>query len=271
MSLNSSQLLKLIDGKRYELHCHSRFSDGQNSLEEMILRAIDLKIEVLGISDHAPIPFKKVKWSVPFTSLPLYREEMQTLKEKYKDKITLLMGLEVDYFMGCENHLKETLKIESYDYTIGSVHFFNLMKSDGTTFLGIDSSPDEVLLAIQVAGGIEKLTQNYFDLMLKCARTEQFTFLAHFDLVKKYNFKNCYFDETSSWYQDQVYQTLKNISLISEVALEINTSAIRKGHFDFYPSKWIVQMIKDLKISLIVNSDAHNIDDLGKNLITTQI
>ena len=42
-----------------------------------------------------------------------------------KRGVTLKLGIEADYFIGCEGELKELLALGDFDYIIGSVHFLN--------------------------------------------------------------------------------------------------------------------------------------------------
>lgn len=42
-----------------------------------------------------------------------------------KRGVTLKLGIEADYFIGCEGELKELLELGDFDYVIGSVHFLN--------------------------------------------------------------------------------------------------------------------------------------------------
>lgn len=66
-------------------HTHSKYSDGKNSPEEIILTAINLNLKLIAITDHVN---KKSKWLENFES------EINNLKEKYRNKITVLSGIE---------------------------------------------------------------------------------------------------------------------------------------------------------------------------------
>lgn len=73
--------------KLTDLHNHTTYSyDGQNSIEEIIKNAISHSIDVVGICDH--------QFSIN-EKLPIYIEEVNFYKEKYKDKIEVKCGLEI--------------------------------------------------------------------------------------------------------------------------------------------------------------------------------
>ena len=73
--------------KLQDLHNHTTYSyDGVNSPEEIIKNAISKGIDVIGISDH--------QFSIG-NKLSSYIEEINFLKEKYKNEINVLCGLEI--------------------------------------------------------------------------------------------------------------------------------------------------------------------------------
>ena len=74
--------MKIID-----LHNHTRFSyDGQNTPEEVIENAIASGVSVIGITDH--------QFSIG-KHIGEYIYTVNAMKEKYKDKISVLCGLEI--------------------------------------------------------------------------------------------------------------------------------------------------------------------------------
>lgn len=78
--------------KVVDLHNHTIWSDGAHKPEKIIENAIDHGIEVIGISDH----FDTFKCSsIPAYKLKQYIENLEEMKDKYKDKIQVLAGIEV--------------------------------------------------------------------------------------------------------------------------------------------------------------------------------
>ncbi len=74
--------MKIID-----LHNHTRFSyDGQNTVEEVIENAIKNNVDVIGITDH--------QFSIG-DRIGEYIYTVKNAKEKYKEKICVLCGLEI--------------------------------------------------------------------------------------------------------------------------------------------------------------------------------
>ena len=129
-------------------HTHTDFCDGKNTPEEMVLSAIEKGIQILGFSGHSLYPFSD-DWHIPSLKHNEYCKEILSLKEKYADKIQILLGFETDFVPGvdCFSALKKDFKP---DYQIGSVHF--IFKEAG--FFTVDGSVQECL------NGIEKVFAN---------------------------------------------------------------------------------------------------------------
>ena len=80
----------VLDGARLiDIHNHTTWSDGSNSASELIEHAIQNGVEVVGISDHL------ITYPNRLIDLDAYINELLILKEKFKDKINILMGIEI--------------------------------------------------------------------------------------------------------------------------------------------------------------------------------
>lgn len=109
-------MIRMVD-----YHMHTVLSDGKNSHEEMIQEAIAIGLDEIGFSDH--VCLKPVDWSMRLEDIPVMTNQILELKLKYDDQIKIRYGIEMDYFPGRENELKELIESIPVDYVIGSVHF----------------------------------------------------------------------------------------------------------------------------------------------------
>src|SRR5699024_11422577 len=75
-----------------DLHMHTTWSDGAESVEEMILHARELGYKYINITDHSK--FLRVANGLTETRLRKQREEINVLNEKYKD-IHVFAGVEM--------------------------------------------------------------------------------------------------------------------------------------------------------------------------------
>ncbi len=73
----------------------------------------------LGFSGHCPLPFEN---TFSITDYEGYCNEARALKEEYKDRIKIHLGLEMDYVPGMLEDFTPLIEQGQLDYTIGSVH-----------------------------------------------------------------------------------------------------------------------------------------------------
>ena len=99
-------------------HTHSQYCDGKGALKDYLEAGKKSVLSSIGFSSHAPIPIT-CKWCMKKEALPLYLQEIESLKTSYQD-IEIYKGLEIDFIPGI-------ISPEDYksvlDYTLGSIHF----------------------------------------------------------------------------------------------------------------------------------------------------
>lgn len=107
-----------IDDIRGDLHMHTTWSDGAQSIEEMINIAREKGYEYIAITDHSK--FLQVANGLNETRLRRQREEIQQLNEKYSD-IHIFSGVEMDILPdGTLDFSNEFLK--EMDFVIAGIH-----------------------------------------------------------------------------------------------------------------------------------------------------
>ena len=121
---------------RIDLHNHTPLCQhATGTPEEYIQKAIALGIDVYGFSCHAPMAFD-TKYRMSLAQLPEYFETLQSLRQSYKTRIDIRIGLEVDFIKGKENLIESQVRNAQVDYLIGSVHFLNNWGFDNPEFIG---------------------------------------------------------------------------------------------------------------------------------------
>lgn len=74
-----------------DLHTHTVFSDGLNTMEEMV-RAAEAKVfSSIGFSDHSFTDFDR-RYCIREEQLPQYHAEIRRLKEAYAGRIEVYAG-----------------------------------------------------------------------------------------------------------------------------------------------------------------------------------
>jgi len=104
---------------RMELHCHSTWSDGTASIEEMARAAIARGYRVLAVTDHSS--YLGITGGMNPQDLPRQRAELNEVQRRLGDQIHLLQGAEVDIRSdGTLDYPDDALA--SLDLVIASLH-----------------------------------------------------------------------------------------------------------------------------------------------------
>jgi len=120
--------LKDIQG---DLHCHSDWNGGENSIEEMADKALKMGYKYIGISDHTQ--FLKIENGLNEKQLLKQNEEIKRINEKYKIKgLRILHGCEANILNNGEADIKNEV-LEKLDYVIAGIHSNLKMKKDEMT------------------------------------------------------------------------------------------------------------------------------------------
>ena len=244
----------------FNLHTHSNFSDGKANAEDVVIEAINQGLEVLGFSDHSPVPFEN-SFAIKNDQVSNYIETIKSLKEKYQDKIDIYCSMEMDFIPGIVKNFKNTKEELGLDYMIGSVH---LVGNDIEKLWFIDGSKVETYdegLNNFYGGDIKKGVKTFFYQYNEMIETEEFDIVGHFDKIKMHN-RDRYFLEEDKWYRDLLMETL---TLIKEKSLivEVNTRGIyKKRSTDFYPATWLLPIMKEMNVPVVISSDSHKAEEL---------
>ncbi|MDA3886184.1 MAG: histidinol-phosphatase HisJ [Candidatus Delongbacteria bacterium] len=233
-------------------HMHSSFSDGKAFPEEYVLLAIEKGFSSIGFSEHGPTQFAK-HWELPADKVDEYYAEMNRLKEKYKDKIEIYIGLELDYFTGIEENAFSKYDL---DYVIGSIHYFPDEKGN---IFRIDCKPEDFHRTIHdyFKGDVKAFVKEYCDRIIAMVDKFKPDIIGHFDLIKINNHNEKYFSESDPWYRKEIMRVLRFIA-DKGTMLDVNTGGITRGFMTVpYPSPWALKEAAKLNIPVVLNSDAH--------------
>lgn len=242
-------------------HTHCMFCDGKGDPEDYIRQAISLNFKSLGFSSHAPVHVPN-DWTMKKENLSPYLQRINSLKEKYRNKIEIYCGLEIDYFRGISGPDSPGFKELNLDYSIGSVHF---IRNENTgEYLTVDGDEAELKQLIEVFfnGDVKALVAEYYSLVQSMLLEHKPDIVGHLDLIMKNNKDNKYFNPEEEWYKEQVIKTLEVIKN-SGAILEVNTGAmVRRKLTAPYPSYWILEKCCELNIPITLSSDAHSPENL---------
>ena len=112
-------------------HTHSVYSDGADTLTELVEAAIEKGFGALGFSEHSYTYFDE-SYCMSRENTLRYISEVRALQEKYRGRIALYLGIEQDFY--------STESVDNYEYVIGSVHYLK----KGGHFLPVDESAEDL-------------------------------------------------------------------------------------------------------------------------------
>jgi histidinol-phosphatase (PHP family) len=239
-------------------HIHSTYCDGNNTIEEMVQKAINKNFTHIGFSSHAPSPQQYHNdCLMNINAYEKYKNEVMSMREKYRDKINIYLGLEYDCYE--DIGMAQLVPVADLDYYILSVHSLGIKNQ----IRAIDGTIEEFEELLALDGeGIRSIIKRYYSLLTLQVIKNKPDIIGHFDIIKKNNAVSNYFNDKDNWYLDIVSESLDNIRKTGCV-MEINTGGVaRYGTECLYPSDEILRMIKDYDIALMLNSDAHTSDHL---------
>ena len=235
----------------YNYHTHTTYCDGKNTAEEMVQKAIELGLSELGFSGHSYTEFD-LEPCMTREGTEEYKKEITRLKEKYKDKIKILLGIEYDYHSEGPLH--------GYDYILGSVHY---ILKDGE-YLCIDYGRQKQIDAVNkyYNGDFYAYIEDYYKTVADLYNKLKCDIIGHFDLITKYNEDGKLFDTQHPRYI-AAWKAAAQAIIKTPAVVEINTGGIARGSVSHsYPSNEIIDYFKENGKKMIFSSDCHNKDFL---------
>ncbi|MCX6345369.1 MAG: histidinol-phosphatase [Armatimonadetes bacterium] len=232
-------------------HVHSTFSDGNNTVLEIVQAADAIGLDEIGISDHYVLlpNGETVCWSMPLDALDSYFASIaQAAQWASGRNLVVKYGLEVDFDPATVDQLNGILSGYRFDYIIGSVHFF-----DGFPIDECKERWDEITLRER-----DDLIRGYWNRIAQMARTGQYDIAAHLDLYKKFgHLPGVDISADISLALDAIAE--------AGMSVEINPSGWHKPVGEAYPSQMILVECKKRGIPILITSDAHTADDLTQD------
>lgn len=231
---------------KQNLHTHSLHCDGNDTVEEMVQEAISKNFDVLGFSGHGYCSIDD--YSMPFDEMEKYIQDVRRVKEKYKDQISVYLGIEQDV-LGMRFE-----KNDPFDYIIGSVHFVEVADQ----FIAVDMDKKTTEKIVELCGDFLTFAKVYYDEVKKIANMDEVDIVGHIDLLTKFNEDEsfiCFDDpEYLSWAKECI-DTL----IAADKIFEVNTGAIARGYRKTpYPQKLLLEYINQKGGKILLNSDCHN-------------
>ncbi len=224
-----------MDKILYNYHTHTfRCGHASGTEEDYVKKAIQCGIKRMGFSDHFPLRFSdgtESSYRLPVNEVPLYREEIFRLREKYKNDIEIFMGFETEYYSILKDEMIASAKEYGAEYLILGQHFCMPENKGGTHMFGLQNEE-----------GLKK----YVDSVIEAMETGKYTYVCHPDIIN--------FQGSESLYKSEMRRLCK-ASRETETPLEINFLGIRENRS--YPKKAFWQVAGEEGAKAVYGFDAH--------------
>ena len=226
------------------LHTHTLFSDGKQTIEENIRVAMQQNMASLGISDHSHTDFDD-SYCMPQEKEGEYLLEMRRLKEKYRGQFPVFIGLECDVFSAFPAR-------EQFDYIIGSCHY--LKTADGYRWVDHEAKTQKQTIDEFFDGDGVAYAKAYLQTYEAGIRRLRPDILGHFDLATKFGFV----DEDNQSYRKTAIETMLSVLAITPI-IELNTGVITRGYRKTpYPASYLIDECQKHGGKFLLSSDSHD-------------
>lgn len=222
-----------------DLHIHTEFSsDSQAVMEEYCIKAIHDGLTGVCFTDH--LDLHPADQGYGYYKADQYFACLNKLRDRYGDDLKILAGVEF-----AQPHLYPDRFAEvsayPYDFIIGSIHWV------------ANSLPGKEALEKYT---LQEFYSLYWEEILEAVTFGGFDTLGHIDFPKRY------FGELV--YDNKMIKRIFKKMIESGIALEINTSSLRKGLTESMPDASLLTLYKECGgRKITIGSDAHFVKDLA--------
>ncbi len=231
----------------FDYHMHCNFSPDSNaSIESMIESSINLGLKEICFTDHVDYDVNETsKFVVDYDS---YIQTIESMKEKYKDKITIKKGIELGLQPQLIQRYSDDMKQHNFDFILCSQHAIDTYDFYYGKYFEGKTQYD----------AYETYYKTLYDIV---KNFDSYSVLSHLDLIKRYGqYENLLSD---SLFMDIIESILKE-AIYKGKGIEVNTSCFRYNLPDLTPSRDIISLYKDLGGEIITTgSDAHSPEFVG--------
>ena len=224
----------------YNLHTHSEYcGHGTGKLEEYCIAALSQGIELLGFSEHCPLPDRRFSSSrMDNSQMTIYEKDARERDIKH-DSLKVLVGYECDYSPEYISYYRELLDSNRVDYLITGTHF---IKTREGRYTSIFTNPMD-------SYGLKQ----YADTLLGAINSKLFSFVAHPDLfLSAFNGRK----EEAMEVALEIIRCAKK----SNLPLEINGNGMLKpkiGGSYQYPKDEFWYLVEKEEAPVVMYTDSH--------------
>lgn len=208
-----------------DMHLHSNFSDGENSVEEMVKTAVKLRLKQIAFTEHVR---KNTEW------LDKFAQKIKETQKKYP-QIKIYSGIEA--------------KVTDLDGHIDAEEeFFNKVDLVLGAFHRIPKGKEKYLSPEEILSDRKRALHLWYRAMIRLLKNKNVDIIAHpGSILKKYGIR----------LPNQMKQELARNAKRYQKTIEINSK-------HKVPDKEFLKILKNKKIKIVYGSDSHSTKELIK-------
>lgn len=261
-------------------HVHTHYSHGDSEVYKIVQDAISKGIDGIGFAEHFHYNYfgdiglptvggREVDGTV-FENFKKYYKTVEKAKKEYKDKIKILLGVEVDFLPDKKIEIQEALEIKpfindykeenaerkfEFDFIMGSSHFLG----DPLKYFSDYKEKGE-----------DWMIEEYFKLVKSSIESDIFDIIAHPEIIKYF------INKDFSYYGHHIEDIIKLLSKRG-VAIDLNTDYSNSTNLNIFektrlnPGIETLSLCKENGIPLVIGSDAHSPGKIAKNFNETYV
>lgn len=228
--------------RKTNYHTHTkRCMHASGRDEDYVISAIKNGYEELGFSDHTPWNYDSdfvATMRMKLSQFDDYYASIASLREKYKDQISIKIGLECEYYPKYIPWLRSFIKEKKLDYIIFGNHYY---KSDeDRIYFGTACESEEMMI-------------RYVDEAIAGMKTGLYSYLCHPDLFMR---GHRVFDDIARRESYRLCETAKAL----DIPLEYNLAGAQYNenmHTMQYPHTKFWKIAAEVGNKAIIGVDAH--------------
>ena len=242
-----------------DYHVHTPYcGHAHGKIIQYIDRAVELGIAEIGFADHLGRYYlthvqrrRFWDWGMNERNISRYIAELLELRDVYRDRISIKIGLEIDYIEGADELLAPFLEHFPFDFTLASIH---CLPRFGWTHLSEYRNYD-----------LEQVIYEYFRCAKAALRSRKFSSLAHPDFIWRY--LKVTEGTIAAMYEREIRELVQEAAQ-SGICIEINANGYlwSNGTDAGGPDPFIMLLgeLRSQQVPVTIGSDAHDPRMVGK-------
>lgn len=236
-----------------DYHVHAQVLRDLTRAEQFIENAIARGFGEICITDHMPVSVSSAGDRIPAGMVRSYCESVRELAKKFEDRISIRLGIEIDYHSSLTAEIEDVLGQGNFDYVLGSSHLH--------IFKGVYAS--ESVSRNEYAAAMLENT-------IRAVQSGYFSAIAHMDMYhwiftwsgnRPQLIDDGFCEERHAETIEAALRAIRDAGLYLEINPHFAQST--KCLENMYPSQTILQKALEMGVRMSYGSDAHHPEEVG--------